>query len=270
MEPCLLAASLPNGHPLLVGTFDGQVVLVTGASRGIGRAIAREFAAEGASVAVHYVADEAAAAATLAALGDGDHVAVRADLADPAAVAELVTEVGTRLGGVDVLVNNAGIYEPHPVRSTTFDEWRASWLRTIETNLLGPANLIHAVVPWMVRRGGGRIVNVTSRGAFRGEPDHAAYGASKAGLNSLSQSMARALAPEGIYVTAVAPGFVETDMAAPYLEGPEGDAIRAQSPMGRAATAEEVARVVVFLASPGAESTTGTIVDVNGASYLRT
>ena len=253
-----------------VGTFDGQVVLVTGASRGIGRAIAREFAANGASVAVHYVADEAGATATIAMLGDGDHVAVRADLADPPAVVSLVTDVSTRLGDVDVLVNNAGIYEPHPVLATTFDEWRAIWLRTIETNLFGPAHLIHAVVPGMVRRGGGRIVNVTSRGAFRGEPDHAAYGASKAGLNSLSQSMARALAPEGIYVTAVAPGFVETDMAAPYLDGPDGDAIRAQSPMGRAATAEEVARVVVFLASPGAESTTGAIVDVNGASYLRT
>ena len=122
----------------------------------------------------------------------------------------------------------------------------------------------------MVEHGGGRIVNVTSRGAFRGEPDHAAYGASKAALNSLSQSMAKALAPYGVYVTAVAPGFVETDMASPYLDGPDGDAIRAQSPMGRAATAEEIAQVIVFLATPGSESTTGAIVDVNGASYLRT
>ena len=142
--------------------------------------------------------------------------------------------------------------------------------RTIDTNLLGPANLIHAVVPHMIRAGGGRIVNVSSRGAFRGEPDHAAYGASKAGLNSLSQSMAQALAPHGIYVTAVAPGFVDTDMAAPYLGGPGGDAIRAQSPLGRAADPDEIARVVVFLATPGTESATGSIVDVNGASYLRT
>jgi 3-oxoacyl-[acyl-carrier protein] reductase len=122
----------------------------------------------------------------------------------------------------------------------------------------------------MVAAGGGRIVNVSSRGAFRGEPDHPAYGASKAGLNSLGQSMARALGRHGIYVTTVAPGYVETDMAAPFLEGPRGDAIRAQSPLGRVATPEEVARVVVFLATPGAESTTGAVVDVNGASYLRT
>jgi 3-oxoacyl-[acyl-carrier protein] reductase len=174
-----------------------------------------------------------------------------------------------RLGQIDVLVNNAGIYEPHPVLTTSPEEWDASWARTLATNLLDPADLIHAVVPHMVERGGGRIVNVTSHGAFRGEPEHAAYGASKAGLNSLSQSMAVALAPHSIYVTAVAPGFVETDMASPYLDGPGGEAIKAQSPMGRAASAAEIARVVVFLASPGSESTTGSIVDVNGASYLR-
>ena len=218
---------------------------------------------------MHYATNRGAADETIAALAGEGHIAVAADLADPHAVAALVATVIERLGRVDVLVNNAGVYEPHPVVETSYDEWLASWRRTLDTNLVGAANLIHRVVPHMASAGGGRVVNVTSRGAFRGEPDHPAYGASKAGLNSLSQSMARALAPLGIYVTAVAPGFVETDMAAPYLDGPEGDAIRAQSPMGRAATPDEVARVVLFLASPGAESTTGTIVDVNGASYLR-
>ncbi len=244
-------------------------MLVTGASRGIGRAVARRFALAGASIVVQYRSNEAAAASVLAELGDGEHMTAQADVSDADDVVSLVGGVLDRFGRIDVLVNNAGLYESHPVLSTTFEEWQASWRRTMATNLFGPANLIHAVVPGMVDRGGGRIVNVTSRGAFRGEPDHAAYGASKAALNSLSQSMARALAPHGVYVTAVAPGFVETDMAAPYLDGPEGDAIRSQSPMGRAATADEVARVVVFLATPGSESTTGTIVDVNGASYLR-
>ena len=253
-----------------MGRFDEQVVLVTGGSRGIGRAVALGFAREGASVVVHYASNERAAASTLGELGPGAHRVERADIADPADVTHLVERVLGALGRIDVLVNNAGIYEAHPVLTTSPEEWRASWQRTIATNLLGPANLIHAVVPHMVASGGGRIVNVTSRGAFRGEPAHAAYGASKAGLNSVSQSMAQALAPHGIYVTAVAPGFVETDMAAPYLEGAAGDAIRAQSPMGRAATPEEVANVVVFLASPGSEAATGTIVDVNGASYLRT
>ena len=248
---------------------DRPAVLVTGGSRGIGRAIAVAFAETGRRVAVHYVRSEDAAQEVLDTLPGGGHVAVQGDVGAGQA-REIVAETVAAFGRLDVLVNNAGIYEAHPVATTAPEEWEASWERTIATNLLGPANLIHAVVPHMIRLGGGRIVNISSRGAFRGEPDHAAYGATKAGLNSLSQSMAKALAPHRIYVTAVAPGFVDTDMAAPYLEGPEGDGIRAQSPMGRAATPEEVARVVVFLASPGSDSTTGAIVDVNGASYLRT
>ena len=230
-----------------------MVVLVTGGSRGIGRAVAEAFAARGATVVVQFRANRQAA-----------------DVADPEQARSLVAGVVEELGRIDVLVNNAGIYEPHPVLETGYEDWQRIWRRTIETNLLGPANLIHAVVPHMVAAGGGRIVNVSSRGAFRGEPSSPAYGASKAGLNSLGQSMARALGPHGIYVTTVAPGFVETDMAAPFLDGPGGDTIRAQSPLNRAATPQEVARVVVFLATPGAESTTGAVVDVNGASYLRT
>ncbi|WP_433275789.1 SDR family NAD(P)-dependent oxidoreductase [Pseudonocardia xinjiangensis] len=250
--------------------FDGVVVLVTGGSRGIGRAAALEFAAAGATVAIQYRQDREAADEVLAALGGGPHIALQADVADPAQVQTLVRSVVDRLGRVDVLVNNAGVYARHPVLDTDYATWQEAWRETIDTNLVGPANLVHCVVPHMVRNGGGRIVNVTSRGAFRGEPDHPAYGASKAGLNSFSQSLAQALAPHGIYVTAVAPGFVETDMAAPYLHGPGGDAVRAQSPLGRAATPEEIARVIVFLASPGTESAVGAIVDVNGASYLRT
>ena len=249
--------------------LDGHRVLVTGGSRGIGRAACEEFARRGATVAVHYATNEVAAREVVAGLAGQGHVCIAADLGRGAA-RHLVRSTLEQLGRIDVLVNNAGIYEAHPVLDTADEEWDSSWARTIATNLIGPAELTHAVARHMADRGSGRIVNVTSRGAFRGEPDHAAYGASKAGLNSLTQSMAQALAPYGVYVTAVAPGFVETDMAAPYLNGADGDAIRAQSPMGRAATPEEVARVIVFLASPGSESTTGAIVDVNGASYLRT
>ncbi len=122
----------------------------------------------------------------------------------------------------------------------------------------------------MKDHGGGRIINISSRGAFRGEPTKPAYGASKAGLNSLTQSLAVALAPHKIYVGAVAPGFVDTELAADRLNSPEGEAIRAQSPFNRVATPEEVAHAVYFLASEGAEFSTGTIIDVNGASYLRT
>jgi NAD(P)-dependent dehydrogenase (short-subunit alcohol dehydrogenase family) len=121
----------------------------------------------------------------------------------------------------------------------------------------------------MREHGGGRIVNVSSRGAFRGEPRCPAYGASKAGLNAMTQSLAQHVASLGIFVGAVAPGFVETDMAKTSLQGPDGDAIRHQSPLGRVARPEEVAHAVLFLASPGAEFSTGAIIDVNGASYLR-
>jgi 3-oxoacyl-[acyl-carrier protein] reductase len=248
----------------------GMVALVTGGSRGIGRAVAEEFAARGATVVVQFRADRRAADDTLARLGPGGHRAAQADLADPGQARALVGLVVEELGRVDVLVNNAGIYEAQPILGIGYEEWQRIWRRTIDTNLLGPANLIHAVAPHMVAAGGGRIVNVSSRGAFRGEPSHPAYGASKAGLNSLGQSMARALGPHGIIVTTVAPGYVETDMAAPFLDGPGGDAIRAQSPLNRVATPQEVARVVVFLATPGTESLTGAVVDVNGASYLRT
>jgi 3-oxoacyl-[acyl-carrier protein] reductase len=251
-------------------SFDAMVVLVTGGSRGIGRAVAVEFAARGATLVVQFRVDRQAADDTLAALPPGRHLALPADIAEPDQARSLIEQVVDNFGRIDVLVNNAGIYQQHPILATGYEDWQDIWRQTLATNLIGPANLIHAVAPHMVAAGGGRIVNVSSRGAFRGEPDHPAYGASKAGLNSLGQSMAQALGRHGIYVTTVAPGFVDTDMAAPFLKGPNGDAIRAQSPLNRAATAQEVARVVVFLASPGAEYTTGAIVDVNGASYLRT
>jgi NAD(P)-dependent dehydrogenase (short-subunit alcohol dehydrogenase family) len=124
-------------------------------------------------------------------------------------------------------------------------------------------------VPHLLARGGGAVVNVSSRGAFRGEPECPAYGASKAGLNAFGQSMAQALAPHGISVGTVAPGFVDTEMAREALTGARGDEVRAQSPTGRVARPEEVAAAVVWLASTEARFSTGTIIDVNGASYLR-
>ena len=249
--------------------FSGKTVLVTGASRGIGRAVARQFAGRGARVGVHYRQGRAAAEATLAALPGGPHVIVQADIADAGAVERMVDAVVDGLGRIDVLVNNAGIYEAHPPADCSYEHWQASWRLTLETNLLGAANASWCAARHMIRQGGGRIVNVSSRGAFRGEPDAPAYGASKAGMNAMSQSLALALAPHGIFVGAVAPGFVTTDRVAWRLDGSEGDDIRGQSPLGRVATPDEVAYAAAFLASEGAEFTTGTIIDVNGASYLR-
>lgn len=249
--------------------FDDQVVLITGASRGIGRAAAKLFARAGAKVAVHCRSRRDAAEETLASLEGGGHAIFSADLADERAAKRLIEDVVERTGGLDVLVNNAGIFEHHEIAEVDFDEWLEAWRRTLATNLLGPACLSYLAARHMMHKGGGRIVNVSSRGAFRGEPRAPAYGASKAGLNAMGQSLAQALAPHNVYVFTVAPGFVETDMAKNTLEGPEGDAIRNQSPLGRVARPEEVARTVLFLASKGSEYLTGGIVDVNGASYLR-
>jgi NAD(P)-dependent dehydrogenase (short-subunit alcohol dehydrogenase family) len=251
------------------GTGSGKVALVTGASRGIGRAVAHELACAGMRVAVHYGQRREAAEATLAALPGSGHRLFAADLARPDDAPALVERVVAELGGLDVLVNNAGIYELHPPTEVDEAAWRGVWERTLAVNLLSPAHLCFAAARHMMSQGGGRIVNISSRGAFRGEPHAPAYGASKAGLNALSQSLARALAPHGVYVFVVAPGWVETDMAEPHLTGAAGDEVRQQSPLGRAARPEEIARVVSFLAVDGTPQLTGCIVDANGASYLR-
>ena len=249
--------------------FDKKNVLVTGASRGIGRAIALQFAGAGAQVAVHYQSNLKAAQATFAELPGTGHMLCAGDVADPDEAQQLIANTISELGGIDILVNNAGIFEAHPIDEVSYQDWQHHWQRTLTVNLVGPANLCWHAVQHMRGSGGGRIVNVSSRGAFRGEPRCPAYGASKAGLNALTQSLAQQLAPLGIFVGAVAPGFVETDMASAVLDGPGGDAVRNQSPLGRVAKPEEVAHAVLFLASAGAEFSTGTVIDVNGASYLR-
>jgi NAD(P)-dependent dehydrogenase (short-subunit alcohol dehydrogenase family) len=152
----------------------------------------------------------------------------------------------------------------------SYERWLEAWRTTIQTNLTGAANVAFRAAQVMVQKGGGRIISVSSRGAFRGEPDAPAYGASKAGLNAFSQSMARALASQRVFFFAVAPGWVKTDMAEPHLSGEEGNDIRRQSPLGRIATADEVARLILFLAGEAPATMTGCIVDINGASYLRT
>jgi 3-oxoacyl-[acyl-carrier protein] reductase len=247
----------------------GRAVLVTGASRGIGAAVASAFASAGDRVAVHYGANADKAHDVAASLPGDGHVVVGADLGDPDAVRLMVDEAAAELGGLDVLVNNAGVFEQHPITETSYEEWQQAWQRTLAVNLVGAANVTWCAVQHMVRRGGGRIVNVSSRGAFRGEPRQPGYGASKAGLIAFGQSLARALGPHGISVVAVAPGITDTDMAADALTGAGGDARRAESPLGRLATTGEVAAAVLFLASPEAEFASGSVLDLNGASYLR-
>lgn len=247
---------------------------MTGASRGIGRAVAEAFARSGDRVAVHYGTSRAEAEVALAGLAGEGHVLVNGDLASAAGVADVAEQAIAQLGGVDVLVNNAGVAptprSAHPVVSTSFEQWQASWRSNVDVNLLGAADLTFLVARHLTERSaGGSIVNIGSRGAFRGEPDHPAYAASNAALHAFGQSMAVALAPFGIGVTSVAPGFVATERQSHKLAGAEGDAIRSQSPFGRVGTPEEIAATVIHLASPEALWASGTIVDLNGASYLR-
>jgi NAD(P)-dependent dehydrogenase (short-subunit alcohol dehydrogenase family) len=244
--------------------------LVTGASRGIGRAIAEQLAARGCRVAVHYQKNRAAAEAVLAGLAGDGHAIFAADMGSADDVAKLWRDVTTAFGRVDLVVNNAGVYEYHAPLTTDYAAWQAAWQHTLGANLFGPANLCHLAANAMAAAGGGRIVNISSRGAFRGEPNAPAYGASKAGLNSLSQSLAQNLAPEKVYVYCLAPGWVETDMATEFIHGPRAAEILAQHPLGRVATAEEIARTAVFCGLDAPATMTGCIIDVNGASYLRT
>jgi len=250
--------------------LSGSAALVTGSSRGIGRAIAALFAAHGARVVIHYNRNANAAHHTLASLPGDGHTLVQADLAVPGEARRLVEHAREALGGLTIAVNNAGIYRLHPPGATAAGAWEEIWGETLAVNLLAAAHVSYWAARHMSANGGGRIINISSRGAFRGEPDAPAYGASKAGMNALSQSMARALAERGVLVFAIAPGWVDTDMAAPYLQGTDGDDVRRQSPLGRTATAEEIAEVALFLATSAPASMTGAILDVNGASYLRT
>jgi 3-oxoacyl-[acyl-carrier protein] reductase len=244
--------------------------LVTGGSRGIGREIALQLGARGVKVGVSYHKNALAAEEVLDLLPGKGHAVFRADMGSPKDVERLWAETAAHFGRVDIVVNNAGVYQDHPPLTTAPAAWRKAWEWTLAANLTGPASLSHLAARAMAQAGGGRIVNISSRGAFRGEPDAPAYGASKAGLNALSQSLAKALAPSNVLVFCIAPGWVDTEMAAGFLSGPRAGEILSQHPLGRVSTAEEVAQTAVFCALDAPAAMTGSLIDVNGASYLRT
>jgi len=241
-------------------------VLVTGASRGIGRAIAMVLAERGARIAVHYNSDRAAAEETRRNLPGAGHAVVGADLGDAASIGPFWARTVSEFGRLDALVNNAGIYEEHTPVTADFEEWSKAAQRIMSVNFFGPAQLSFLAARAMSRHGGGRIVNISSRGAFRGEPTAPAYAASKAAVNALGQSFAKAFAPKGVQVFSVAPGWVDTERVAAHVRNPT---VLSDQPLGRVATAAEVASVVAFCVLEAPESLTGAVLDVNGASYLR-
>jgi NAD(P)-dependent dehydrogenase (short-subunit alcohol dehydrogenase family) len=230
-------------------------ILVTGTSRGIGRAILA--ALEGHEVVGHSSRG-----------GDGE---IAADLDRPGAAEALWNEALDRLGGrIDILVNNAGIFEAAPVELDS-DDWVAAWERTMRVNLTASAELCRLAVRHFRERGdGGRIVNVASRAAYRGDsPQHWHYAASKAGMMGMTKSIARGFAAENILAFAVCPGFTMTGMAEDYLASRGGEKLLADIPLGRVAGVDEVAETVRWFALDAPASSTGAVIDVNGASYVR-
>jgi NAD(P)-dependent dehydrogenase (short-subunit alcohol dehydrogenase family) len=248
--------------------LSGRTVLVTGGARGIGAAISRAFAAAGARTAVHYGRSETTAVSLAAEIGHGAQ-AFGADLEDAEAVLGLWSEVVARFGRIDVLVNNAGVAVSSPLEAVD-DRWVADWNRTQAVNLLAPGLLCRAAVAHFKEIGGGRIVNIASRAAHRGDvPDYLAYAASKGGLTALTKSIARFCGKDGITAFAIAPGFTRTEMAQDFIDQFGEDYAMKDMALARMTEPEDIAPTVVFLASGLADHATGTTIDMNAASYVR-
>ena len=242
--------------------FTGKVVLVTGGSRGIGRACAVAFARAGATVVISYAGNEAAAAEAVALSGPNAR-SIKFDVADTAACAAAVDEVLKGSGRLDVLVNNAGVAIDGLAVRVKDDDWD----RTLDTNLKGAFALCRAVARPMMKQRSGAIVNLTSVVGETGNVGQAAYAASKAGLIGLTKSLARELASRNIRVNAVSPGFIDTDMTA-GLNAELKAKMTETIPLGRLGTADEVARAVLFLAGDAASYVTGEVLKVNGGMYM--
>jgi 3-oxoacyl-[acyl-carrier protein] reductase len=245
----------------------GRTALVTGASRGIGREIAVRLAAAGAKVAVNYRSGAAEAESLVRELGEENAFAVQADIADPAQCESLVDAVVARYGRLDILVNNAAIFDMNRFDRDDYDGWQRGWQRTFAVNVFGAANVAYLAMRAMRAKGGGKIINVASRAAYRGETEFADYGASKAALVNLTISIARGCAKDNIVASCVAPGFIETDMAREALDE-HYDEIVGQIPLGRVGTVDDVAGVVLFLASSMADYLNGATIDINGGSWF--
>jgi 3-oxoacyl-[acyl-carrier protein] reductase len=238
--------------------LDGQIALVTGGSRGIGRVIAERLATDGARVALTSRSEESAAAVAAGLPGDG-HLGAACDVADPASVDALIKQVEGELGPIDVVVNNAGITADNILVRLDDDAWD----RVLDTNLKGTFHVVRAVARPMMKRRNGRIINITSVVGLTGNRGQVNYAASKAGLVGLTKSVAKELASRNVLCNAVAPGFIETDMTAELTEGAR-ESLLSQVALGRLGAPEDVAGVVAFLAGPDAAYITGQVLVVDG------
>jgi NAD(P)-dependent dehydrogenase (short-subunit alcohol dehydrogenase family) len=245
------------------------VCLVTGGAGGIGSAIVEALANGGARVVLHYNANAAAASAIVERLGKERVTALSADLLERQGAAWLWEAAVARWGGVDVLVNNAAVLPAARIEDH-WDDWHRAWDETLQVNLVAAADLTREATKHFRARGGGIFVNIASRAAFRGDAlDSMAYAASKAGLVALTRSIARGAARDGILAYVVAPGWVDTAMAKPFVDAQGEEALVRDIPLGAMAPPAEIAAVVAFLASGAARHATGATIDINGASYVR-
>ena len=254
-------------NPMTTLDLGGKTVVITGGSRGIGAETARRMAAAGARVVINYHGSEAAADAVVRECGERA-VAIRADVADPAEVKRLIDDVVARFGTIDVLVNNAAVFEYNPFDGDDYEAWQHGWRRTFDLNVFAAANASWLAMRTMRRSGGGKIINVASRAAWRGETEFADYGASKAALVNLTRSIARGCAKDNIVASCVAPGFIETEMAKPELEAHREEILN-QIPLRRVGSVGDVAGVILFLASPMGDYLNGATIDINGGSWFQ-
>ena len=246
--------------------LQGKSALVTGGSRGIGRACCEMLARAGARVVVNYHVERPWGELVVQRIAEagGEAFALEADVAIRNEAEMLVDEVVHRYGGLDIVVNNAGIWKGAPIEEITDGEWN----EMLGVNLSGTFHVIRQAVPHMKAAGGGRIINISSTAGQRGEAGRAHYAATKGAIIALTKSLAAELAGDGILTNCVAPGWVETDMSRQALDGPEGEAIRRGIPLGRAARPEEIAGAVLYLASDLAGFVNGEILNVNGGAVL--
>ncbi len=247
--------------------LSGKVALITGASRGIGRETAIRMAEAGALVGVNYSRSEAEARSLVEQIGEKRAMAIRADIGVPDDVRSMIDTVLKRFGRLDVLVNNAAIFDFNAFDGDDYESWQRGWQKTFAVNVFGAANATFLAMQAMRRQGGGKIINVASRAAFRGETEFADYGASKAALVNFTRSIARACAKDNIVASCVAPGFIATEMAQSELDAHFEDIVN-QIPLRRVGTVDDVAAVIVFLASSMADYLNGVTIDINGGSWF--
>jgi len=244
--------------------LSGKVVLITGASRGIGRQTALRMAEAGARVAVNYSRSEDEARAVAQEIGG---FAVKADIGQPDQVKTMIDAVADRWQRLDVLVNNAALFAQNRFEDDDYEAWQRGWQNTFAVNVYGAANAAYLAMRVMRRNGGGKVINVSSRAAFRAETEFADYAASKAALVNLTRSIARACAKDNIVASCVATGFILTEMAKSELDAHRDDIIN-QIPLRRVGSVDDVANCILFLASPMADYLNGVTIDINGGSWF--